>query len=108
MAAPAKGSRTKGRLLGRSVAVSLLSLLVCAATCQAQAAFDPTVPGPAGLALGITEPNANFVWPAEDRAIPEPFAGWRTEFAALAPQIHRLVLDWPRLQPDPTVPADLD
>ena len=98
----------KGHLLGRGVAVSLLSLLACAAPCLAQASFDPTVPGQPGLALGITEPNPNFVWPAEDRAVPEPFAAWRTEFAALRPQIYRLMLDWPRLQPDPTVPADLD
>jgi hypothetical protein len=98
----------KGHLVGRSVAVSVLSLLAFAAPCGAQAAFDPTVPGQAGLAVGITEPDPNFLWPAEDRAIPEPFAAWRTEFAALRPQIYRLVLDWARLQRDPTAPADLD
>jgi hypothetical protein len=98
----------KSDLLGRSVAVLLLSLLACAAPCGAHAAFDPTVPGQPGLAVGITEPNPNFVWPAEDRAIPEPFAAWRAEFAAIRPQIHRLVLDWPRLQPRQTARADLD
>jgi hypothetical protein len=88
--------------------VVLLALLASAAPTRAQAPFDPTVPGQPGLAMGITEPNPNFLWPAEDRAIPEPFAAWRTEFAALRPQIYRLVLDWARLQPDPTRPADLE
>jgi hypothetical protein len=95
-------------LLGRAIAVSLLALLVFAAPCQAQASFDPTVPGQPGLALGVTEPDPNFLWPAEDRTIPEPFAAWRTEFAAVRPQIYRLVLDWARLQRDPAEPADLD
>jgi hypothetical protein len=98
----------KRHLVGGSVAALLLSLLACAAPRDAQAAFDPTVPGQPGLAVGITEPNPNFVWPAEDRAVPEPFAAWRAEFAALRPQIYRLVLDWPRLQPRPTAHADLD
>src|SRR4051812_50157263 len=93
------------RLLGRTIAVSLLALLVFAAPGHAQASFDPTVPGQPGLALGITEPDPNFLWPAEDRTIPEPFAAWRTEFAAVRPQIYRLVPDWAQLPRDPTEPA---
>src|SRR4051794_23595307 len=104
---PAGERRMSCRLLGWSVALSMLSLLACAAPSRAQAAVDPTVPGQPGLALGITESNPNFIWPAEDRALPEPFAAWRTEFQAVRPQIYRLVLDWARLQREPTAPADL-
>src|SRR4051794_2071331 len=104
---PAGERRMSCRLLGWSVALSMLSLLACAAPSRAQAAVDPTVPGQPGLALGITESNPNFLWPAEDRALPEPFAAWRTEFQAVRPQIYRLVLDWARLQREPTAPADL-
>jgi hypothetical protein len=60
---------------------------------------------PESLAVGITEPNPNFVTP-EPRG--EPWARWRDALAALRPAVYRLVVDWSALQPDPAAPPDLD
>ena len=99
--------RARGRALVLLLLLVVPVLLALAPPARAQAPFDPTVPGRPGLALGITEFNPNFVWPAEDRAVPEPFAASQTQFAALRPQIVRLALDWPSLQPDPGRRPDL-
>ncbi|MBA2512998.1 MAG: hypothetical protein H0V26_01535 [Solirubrobacterales bacterium] len=60
------------------------------------------------LAIGITEPNANFVWPPRGRPLVEPFARWRTAFDRVRPAYYRLVLDWASLQPSEDAPARLD
>ena len=55
---------------------------------------------PAGeLAVGLTEQNPNFLWPAGAREVPAEFARWRDELAKLKPAYYRLVLDWPSLEP---------
>ena len=71
-------------------------------------AFDPTVPGSGRLAVGVTEFNPNFMWPIRARKLPAPFNRWRYEFQQLRPRMVRLVLDWPSLQPDAGMPANLD
>ena len=103
------GDHSAYRRRGTALALVVVVLLVLslAPPARAEAPFDPTVPGQAGLALGITEFNPNFVWPAEDRTLPEPFATWRTEFAALRPQVVRLPLDWRLLQREATRRPDL-
>ncbi len=60
------------------------------------------------LAIGITEPNANFVWPPGDRELGEPFARWRDDFDRLRPAYYRLVVDWPALQPTVEAGANFD
>ncbi|MDP9385461.1 MAG: hypothetical protein M3P50_09545, partial [Actinomycetota bacterium] len=60
------------------------------------------------LAVGITEPNPNFIWAAEDRPLGPPFGPWRDALAAMRPAYYRLVLDWASLQPAPGRRANLD
>ena len=60
------------------------------------------------IAVGITEPNPNFVWAPGARDIGPPFGRWREAFDRLRPAYYRLVLDWQGLQPDPAAPANLD
>jgi hypothetical protein len=52
-----------------------------------------------GLAIGITEPNPNFVFPPGARPVPPEFARWAKELDAMRPGFYRLVLDWPSLEP---------
>lgn len=60
------------------------------------------------LAVGITEPNPNFVWAPGAREIGEPFARWRAALDRVRPAYYRLAVDWASLQSDPAVPANLD
>jgi hypothetical protein len=60
------------------------------------------------LAIGITEPNANFVWPPQGRPLGQPFARWRAAFDGVRPAYYRLVLDWASLQPSEAASARLD
>jgi hypothetical protein len=94
--------------LASLLAALALALGWSAAAAAAPTPFDPTVAGRPGLVVGITEPNPAFVWPAEMKPLPEPFARWRAEFAGLHPALYRLVLDWPRLQPDANRPPNVD
>ena len=57
------------------------------------------------IAVGITEPNPNFVAPSPD--IPQPFARWRDALARIKPALYRLILYWPALQPRAGSAADL-
>jgi hypothetical protein len=57
------------------------------------------------LAIGITEPNPNFVRPRGAGGAGGPFARWRDAFDRLRPAYYRLVLDWPSLQPEEDAPA---
>jgi hypothetical protein len=62
----------------------------------------PFEPGD-GLAIGISEQNANLL-----RAdAPEAFAPWAQRLLALRPALARVVVDWAGAQPDPSRPADL-
>ena len=60
------------------------------------------------LAVGITEPNPNFLWPRGVRDPAEPFGRWRDELDRLQPAYYRLVLDWAALQPQQGGRANLD
>lgn len=72
----------------------------------------PTEPDPAPdggwLAVGITEPNPNLVWPAGSSDVPADFAPWRDAVGAMRPHFYRLQLDWAQLQPDEDEPPDFD
>lgn len=63
-------------------------------------------PSAGRLAAGITEPNANFLWPDPD--VPQPFARWRDALGKLHPAVYRLVLYWPAIQPSAGAPPDMD
>jgi len=69
------------------------------------ATLDEPADGPS-LAVGITEPNPNFVW-AGDREVPEPFGRWREALGRLQPELYRLVVLWDEVQPQAGVPPDL-
>jgi len=60
-----------------------------------------------GLAVGITEPNANLVAAPGVFDVPQPWAQWRDALGAIRPAYYRLVLDWAQLQPSPDAPANL-
>lgn len=71
----------------------------------------PRLDGPAAgpsLALGITEPNPNLFAPDAVLAVPEPWRSWRDELVRIRPQLYRLVVEWNKLQPRRTAPADLE
>ena len=57
------------------------------------------------IAVGITEPNPNFVSASPE--IEQPFARWRDALARMKPALYRLVLYWPALQLRAGAPADL-
>ena len=67
----------------------------------------PPAAGADRLALGITEPNPNFLWPAAERSVPQPFARWGEALADIRPDYYRLVVEWRVLQPREGDPADL-
>lgn len=53
-----------------------------------------------GLAIGLTEPNANLVWSATARPqVPAGFGPWRDRLVALHPDYLRVVVNWAKLQP---------
>jgi hypothetical protein len=54
-----------------------------------------------GLAIGITEPNPNFIYPPGTHAVPAEFGRWGRELDAMRPGFYRLVLDWASLEPQP-------
>jgi hypothetical protein len=60
------------------------------------------------LAIGITEPNPNFVWPPGEGEVEQPFARWRDAFERLRPAYYRLRIDWASLQPTADQPANSD
>ncbi len=76
----------------------------------AAGATGPTAgPGPAAvtarpLQLGVSEANAHLLAPG---AAPPGFGAFRDALAALRPDRYRLVVDWSKLQPDRSQPADL-
>ena len=73
-----------------------------------QTAPQPAAPAK-GLAIGLTESNADLLYSAAAR--PDPPAGfgrWRDLLAALHPAYLRLVVDWAALQPSPGEPPRLD
>jgi hypothetical protein len=73
------------------------------------AALQPAAPAK-GLAIGLTESNADLLAPPSSDVPSQPgqFAGWRGLLSALRPAYVRLVVDWAKLQPSPNPPAQLD
>jgi hypothetical protein len=72
-------------------------------------ASTPT-PAPTRPAFGITEDNADLLWPPGAAAPAEaaPFAQARRWLSALHPRYFRLLVDWAALQPSPSSPPALD
>jgi hypothetical protein len=64
----------------------------------------PPAPPAQRLPLGISEANPSLLSPG---AVAPGFAPWRDRLLALHPRFYRLVVDWSKLQPDPSTPADL-
>ena len=58
------------------------------------------------ISVGITEQNPNFVSPSP--GVPPPFARWRDALGKMHPELYRLVVYWPAIQPSANAPADLN
>ena len=72
---------------------------------------SPAPPLPAagpGLAVGLTEFNANLVASPATKQLPPPWAGVRDALGAIKPAFFRLVIDWRSIQPTADQPANLD
>jgi hypothetical protein len=79
-------------------------------TASPEASASPA-PAPAagpGLAVGITEFNANLIGAPGFKQLPPPWARVRDAISALKPVYFRLVVDWRSIQPSADAPADLD
>ena len=74
----------------------------------APVATPPPVPaaGP-GLAVGVTELNANLIFTPATRELPAPWSAARDALGAIKPSFYRLVIDWASVQPSADAPADL-
>src|SRR3954447_15383779 len=80
------------------------------------ASVAPTRPAPAptpppagkGLAVGVTEFNANLIASREAKQDPEPWNAVRDKLGAIKPAYFRLVIDWASIQPTAETPANLD
>jgi hypothetical protein len=71
-------------------------------------AAPPVVKGPGGgLAIGLTEGNANLLSPAPD-PVPSGFMRARGLLSALAPEYMRIDVDWAALEPAPGDGPQLD
>jgi hypothetical protein len=77
----------------------------------------PAAPPPSGPAFGLTEDNADLLWPPDGSHAPGSpayagaaagFQAARAELAALRPTYIRLLVDWAALQPDPNRPPALE
>lgn len=113
--------RRNGVLLPRLSAVrrAVAGLLACIflAACGGSGGGGTTAQGPgppashrrgAGLAIGLTEPNANLIWSAAARPrLPAGFGPWRDRLASLHPDYLRVVVDWATLQPTASHPPSL-
>jgi hypothetical protein len=66
-------------------------------------------PAPSGPAFGITEDNADLLWPASASApaAAAPFIDARKALTALHPRYVRLIVDWADLQSSPQAPPGL-
>jgi hypothetical protein len=64
--------------------------------------FAPVAPR-GGLAVGLSEFNANLFWHGRDVGA---LSGWRDRAEALRPALFRLLVDWSALQPSPQAPVD--
>lgn len=62
---------------------------------------------PTVLATGLTESNAQLLWPAADHVVAPGFDVWRDRLLALHSRFLRVPIYWNQLQPDAAQPADL-
>ena len=72
---------------------------------------SPTpTPPPAGkgLAVGVTEFNANLVAAPAAKQVPEPWNAVRDKLGAIHPAYFRFVVDWASVQPSAQAPANMD
>jgi hypothetical protein len=103
--------------VSRALAVATAALGLALAACGGGSDKPPPTKTPAasgavqraekplkGLAVGITEPNANFVWPPGSKQVPPEFERWQKELDAIRPGFYRVLLDWPSLEPQPGKP----
>ncbi|HLB21036.1 MAG TPA: hypothetical protein VK605_02935, partial [Solirubrobacteraceae bacterium] len=68
-------------------------------------------PAPFGPAFGLTENNANLLWPSATKASSpggSPVQSARDLLTALHPRYLRLLIDWAALQPTPDRPPSLE
>jgi hypothetical protein len=65
-------------------------------------------PAGQGLAVGVTEFNANLIASPEAKPDPEPWDAVRDKLGAIRPAYFRLVVDWASIQPSAETPANLD
>jgi hypothetical protein len=91
----------------RLASIALLAAVAAVPACGDEAPERPQPP-PRELAIGITEPNPAFVWPASHKPLTQPVARWRDALSRMAPHRYRLMLNWAGLQPQAELPADLD
>jgi hypothetical protein len=73
-----------------------------------QVSFVALAPPPAGLALGITEPNPALIAGLGPGPAPPGFAAFRFLTAGLRERYLRIYVDWSKLQPDAAQPPQLD
>lgn len=65
--------------------------------------------GDRSLAIGLTEPNANLIWSAEEKPqLPGGIGVWRDRVSALEPDYYRLLVNWAQVQPERDRPPDWD
>jgi hypothetical protein len=68
----------------------------------------PPIPaGGPGLAVGVTEFNANLIASPGQREVPPPWTAARDALGAIRPAYFRLVIDWASIQPSAEARADL-
>jgi hypothetical protein len=78
-----------------------------ATTPQAEPAPPAPQPPGEGLAIGIGETRATLLWSqAAQPDLPGGMGPWRDRLTALHPRYFRLMVDWARIQPDPSTPPD--
>jgi hypothetical protein len=98
-----------GRELGRQQPVVAAAPTPAPAGTPAPAPGPPPIPAAGeGLAVGVTEFNANLVATPAQRPLPEPWAQVRDALGAIRPAYFRLVLDWASIQPSADAPANLE
>jgi hypothetical protein len=78
-----------------------------ATTPRSEQAGPAPRPAGEGLAVGIGETRATLLWSREAQPeLPGGMAPWRDRLSALRPRYYRLIVDWARIQPDPSQPPD--
>jgi hypothetical protein len=102
------------RRLLRLAAPALLAAVVlagCGGPPAAKTGVSAQTSAPLGPAFGLTENNANLLWPPATTVSPSdgsPFQSARERLTALHPRYLRLLVNWAALQPAPDRPPALE